>query len=172
MQTLLASWNATRWSPQTPLRALCREICLEPVLNHRTPHETPHEGCTCGIYARKAPPTNATCWGEVYLWGKVIECESGYRAEFAYPKSLTVVGTAELAKALAIAYGVEVTLVERDPVPAPQPMPVPQPMLPNYGSVFQQNPYHHPLGPYIPLTVNTTTGTLPHNEKIIHWIGR
>jgi hypothetical protein len=29
-------------------------------------------------------------YGSVYLWGKVIECEFGYRAEFAYPKSLLV----------------------------------------------------------------------------------
>lgn len=26
--------------------------------------------------------------GEVYLWGKIVEHEFGYRAEFAYPKKL------------------------------------------------------------------------------------
>ena len=29
--------------------------------------------------------------GEVYLWGKVIEHEYGYRAEFAYPKTIYLV---------------------------------------------------------------------------------
>jgi hypothetical protein len=29
-------------------------------------------------------------WGEVYLWGKVVEHENGYRAQFAYPKRLWV----------------------------------------------------------------------------------
>lgn len=28
--------------------------------------------------------------GEVYLWGTIIEHEKGYRAEFAYPKSLKI----------------------------------------------------------------------------------
>jgi len=29
-------------------------------------------------------------YGEVYLWGKVIVCRGGFRAQFAYPKSLFV----------------------------------------------------------------------------------
>ena len=51
--------------------------------------------CTCGIYAWK-PDFKAKCReaatmtrieGEVWLWGRVLECEFGYRAEFAYPKA-------------------------------------------------------------------------------------
>jgi hypothetical protein len=33
---------------------------------------------------------NGECFGQVALWGKVIEGEDGYRAEFAYPKALYV----------------------------------------------------------------------------------
>jgi hypothetical protein len=29
-------------------------------------------------------------YGSVYLWGKVIRCEYGYRAQYAYPKNLKV----------------------------------------------------------------------------------
>jgi hypothetical protein len=29
-------------------------------------------------------------YGSVYLWGKVISCEFGYRAQYAYPKNLKV----------------------------------------------------------------------------------
>lgn len=28
----------------------------------------------------------ALCFGEIYSWGKIIECEKGYLSEFAYPK--------------------------------------------------------------------------------------
>lgn len=28
--------------------------------------------------------------GQVYIWGTVIECEYGYRSEFAYPKALLI----------------------------------------------------------------------------------
>jgi len=51
--------------------------------------------CTCGVYAAK----NIThlrqfgyegrgISGEVYLWGAVVEHELGWRAQFAYPKTL------------------------------------------------------------------------------------
>jgi hypothetical protein len=29
-------------------------------------------------------------WGEVYLWGVVVEHELGWRAQYAYPKNLVV----------------------------------------------------------------------------------
>lgn len=47
--------------------------------------------------------------GTVYLWGRVIEHEHGYRAEFAYPDVL-IVQEAALAQALRQTYGCE-TLV-------------------------------------------------------------
>lgn len=35
-----------------------------------------------------------TVIGEVWLWGIIQQCEGGYRAEFAYPKSLCLVDSA------------------------------------------------------------------------------
>ena len=51
-----------------------------------------------GLSAWKSLPLDAkdagngwgNCWGEVYLWGAIVEHELGYRAEFAYPKCLFV----------------------------------------------------------------------------------
>jgi hypothetical protein len=58
----------------------------------------PVEGCSCGFYALSSlPQFVASHWpapgvvvGEVFLWGRVIVCERGYKAEHAYPKRLIV----------------------------------------------------------------------------------
>lgn len=60
-------------------------------------HQAPLESCWCGIHAAKDLDTlrkvagPGPIVGEVYLWGKVIPGELGYRAQYAYPKSLRVV---------------------------------------------------------------------------------
>lgn len=95
----LVSINGERWYPGRPLAARCnaglglhvvRRAVAVPV-----PHEAPKMACTCGIYATK--PLDQLPWtgfglyaicGEVYLWGTVVEHELGWRAQFAYPKSL------------------------------------------------------------------------------------
>ena len=58
-------------------------------------HEPPQTNCTCGVYASKSleqllTTGYAKCGihGEVYLWGTVVEHELGWRAQFAYPKTL------------------------------------------------------------------------------------
>lgn len=58
--------------------------------------------------------------GTVALWGRVLECEHGWRAQYAYPRSLTVYGDEETAEALGAAYGVP---VEARPAPEPPPLP-------------------------------------------------
>lgn len=56
----------------------------------------PAEQCSCGLYALKARDmgssylSSAQAWGEVYLWGKVIEGDFGYRAQYAYPKNISI----------------------------------------------------------------------------------
>lgn len=61
-------------------------------------------GCSCGVYAFREPDdafcyamkvrdrllgiTNEVALGEVSLWGRVIECERGYRAQYAYPRHI------------------------------------------------------------------------------------
>lgn len=48
--------------------------------------------------------------GSVYLWGRVIECEIGYRAQCAYPKMLIVSKHADPVDVMELEhnYGVEV----------------------------------------------------------------
>ena len=74
------------WPYMEPLKA----ICVEP--GHS---KHPDFVSSCGVYAYKyikpASPLLGICrgslYGSVYLWGRVIEHEDGYRAEFAYPKN-------------------------------------------------------------------------------------
>jgi hypothetical protein len=60
-------------------------------------HEAPQAGCTCGVYAAKslahlrtAGYTQYGIHGEVNLWGTVVEHETGWRAQFAYPKNFSL----------------------------------------------------------------------------------
>ncbi len=74
----------------------------------------PGEDCVCGIYALKGRDmgshyvSSASAWGEVYLWGKVIEGEYGYRAQYAYPK--TIETKQSDLEGLLSEYGVPVTV--------------------------------------------------------------
>jgi preprotein translocase subunit YajC len=58
-------------------------------------NDAPKEKCRCGVYASKSlEHLHVTGYerygicGEVNLWGTVVEHEQGFRAQFAYPKSL------------------------------------------------------------------------------------
>ena len=73
------------WEPKKKLEAECN--------NHRAPHKL----CGCGVWGFSTleklngalsgyKPTNVL--GKVAMWGRVIECEHGYRAQFAYPTEL------------------------------------------------------------------------------------
>jgi len=66
--------------------------CLNGTHSHKD-HIVPGPGCTCGVYAlkeRDAVIDMGQVYGEVYLWGRVIEANGGYRAQYAYPKRLCV----------------------------------------------------------------------------------
>lgn len=94
-----------------------------------THHEAPWRGCHCGIWAVKSDENLAKTathygshqvWGEIYLWGRIIEAEIGYRAQYAYPKKLYT-AREDLAAPLAALYGVPVELAERLSPEAPTP---------------------------------------------------
>ena len=96
--------------------------------------------CSCGVYAaatqasaaayaaqwrRGGRPSGgngreaAVAIGAVWLWGRVIEGEGGWRASAAYParvcllrESLLGPGLAELRRRLEAAYGVPVEITE------------------------------------------------------------
>lgn len=94
----LKSLNGEQWVPGRRLTALCRADAtgvisgLSRFMQH--PGQPPHANCTCGVYAAKTLERLQQCsygrfgvYGEVYLWGTVVEHERGWRAEFAYPKA-------------------------------------------------------------------------------------
>ena len=80
------------WPPLTAPPAQCRRegVCAGP----------PRLGCTCGYYGLDAPvfaarsrrlaATPFVIVGKVHLWGRVIVCASGWKAEYAYPAELLI----------------------------------------------------------------------------------
>ena len=99
-KTGLKSLCGERWKPSQLLAARCRaSVVVGPIAGRaeavHDAHEPPQTNCTCGVYASKSleqllTTGYAKCGihGEVYLWGTVVEHELGWRAQFAYPKSL------------------------------------------------------------------------------------
>jgi hypothetical protein len=96
------------WEPRHALRARCMRVERElifAVWRNVPPHGGPSRGCDCGIYgaadlgrlarylgfpfASPLVPRNRIV-GTVALWGHVVECEQGWRAEYAYPCQLWV----------------------------------------------------------------------------------
>lgn len=81
------------WPPRSRMEARCERTW------QATPHEAPWPSCQCGAWAvrdRAAAERIArgrigpVCIGEVNLWGRVLEFEHGYRAQYAYPAKLYV----------------------------------------------------------------------------------
>jgi hypothetical protein len=111
------------WPTYEPLRAVCN--CMGIVDGHDAPGLGP--GRECGIYAVREEeltrrwswftrvPTVATvgkAFGRVQLWGRIVQYEQGYKAEFAYPGDLRVLDVdpeldpETVAEELADRYGV------------------------------------------------------------------
>jgi hypothetical protein len=112
-QAVLQSlYYPTRWPPDAPLRASCEKKPGYLVAWTRklfavqtTAHPSPASECWCGIYALKqlegiehrellpqlyqpGPDRGVHVIGVVLLWGRVIQHEHGYRAEYARPLRL------------------------------------------------------------------------------------
>jgi hypothetical protein len=106
------------WTPGTTALATCRrreDFFAEPM----PPHPTPSAACGCGFHAAQDPAdalsylrgrdeagTVCRILGEVVLWGRLVETETGWRAAAAYPVRLYVADEA-IAEALAV-YGAPV----------------------------------------------------------------
>ncbi len=100
------------WAPGRAFSAVCLAV---PNLTKpegrgwRRSHLPPIESCTCGVYATKskepsyASATNikpvpwvaalgvrSLVYGQVALWGTVVEHQDGYRGEYAYPRRIIV----------------------------------------------------------------------------------
>lgn len=101
------------WPPRRRMEAVC-------MVAH---HEAPWPGCECGSWAfkqehaaqdkaffaeRRCQEEQVYCFGAVALWGRVVECELGYRALYAYPQYVSVPVDEEGAKRLQLEYGIPV----------------------------------------------------------------
>jgi hypothetical protein len=123
---LRSLYRLSFWPVGAPFEARCEAQRLR--LSGRPRHSAPTATCSCGIYGapfelirRKLalddglPPGGLFVIGTVSLWGDVLECERGWRAELAYPSRLFVPlgvpGAAEQAVGLRD-YGVAVELLE------------------------------------------------------------
>lgn len=103
--------NDTIYVPREKIEARCGQ-------EDHSEQQAPHLPCTCGIYAYKEKPRLLReirniysglrlVYGEINLWGKVIEHEDGYRAQFGYPKRLWCTPAIEpLAGWIGYVYGV------------------------------------------------------------------
>lgn len=94
----LLSWSqSAAWPARSRLEATCRHLL-------RGCDGAPRSGHDCGIYAlrtrqaaeslfRSVPRLRgAAAIGQVSLWGRVIENVGGWRAQFAYPYDLVLLG--------------------------------------------------------------------------------
>jgi hypothetical protein len=92
------------WHPRQRFHASC-EDAPSPFWpgSGLAPHRPPARDCECGIYAfkrradaellaREKVDGRPLALGRASLWGRVVETERGYRAEFAYPYDVEVLG--------------------------------------------------------------------------------
>ena len=119
--------NDTIYVPREKIEAHCEQystIGTSVLPKDHGEQQAPHLTCTCGIYAYKEKPRLLReirnkmtipaiysglrlVYGEINLWGKVIEHEDGYRAQFGYPKRLWCTPAIEpLAGWIGYVYGV------------------------------------------------------------------
>lgn len=93
----LISLNNTVWVPRRPLEARCEFGCgmsvghpsRQRLQAGRVPHS--RSDSTCGIYSLMSDDKREFQFqvkGTIAIWGKVVEHETGYRSQFAYPLSL------------------------------------------------------------------------------------
>ena len=79
--------RARIWKPRIVVEAACRTSRW---------HGAPDPACTCGLHGTHGLEVlrKTRCpavLGRVALWGRVIEHEHGYRAQFAYPQRMRLI---------------------------------------------------------------------------------
>lgn len=129
------------WPPYCVMHAHCRSISGTSESNSHIDERgdwivSPVMHCWCGIHAFKLDATafarhlsddnsygtsrraQGRAWGSVAMWGKLIEHQDGYRAEFAYPKELKCEDRV-MADRISLRYGVpcHVVAVPREIAP-------------------------------------------------------
>jgi hypothetical protein len=118
------------WEPRQQAEAECKlfgplaKLAFSSNEPRRRNHEAPHFHCQCGIWGFKSlenllsalvPNYKPSVIGKVSLWGRVIETENGFRAQYAYPEQLWPASDSPSCEEAGLIYGV--------PVRTPQPEP-------------------------------------------------
>jgi hypothetical protein len=116
----LKSLNNEHWFPGSALEANTSRC--------RKEHAAPTDVCTCGVYAARDLAhlheigyARYGVHGEVYLWGAVVEHRLGWRAQYAYPKSIVLppvtipfrMSEVESRLETLIAYGANISIAVR-----------------------------------------------------------
>jgi hypothetical protein len=96
------------WEPRKMVDATCT----------KGKHPAPRMDCECGVWAFKELDgltsalnkySEVRVLGNVELWGRVIETENGYRAQYAYPSELWLLD--ESLEELGLVYDVPVRMI-------------------------------------------------------------
>lgn len=101
------SLNHAEWTPGVAFEAKCANLESQAAKYEGRPeiqawlrqheHPVPGEDCSCGMYAGidlqhliNIGYAGQGIHGEVLLWGRLVECTLGWRAQYAYPKFFVV----------------------------------------------------------------------------------
>ena len=87
LHSVAAAPNLGEWRPLRPMEARCGYREMRPPACECD--SCPSGDNKCGIYAYREAPSTVThamgIVGRVAMWGTVIEHQTGYRSQFAYP---------------------------------------------------------------------------------------
>ena len=87
LHSVAAAPNLGEWQPLRPMEARCGYREMRPPACECD--SCPSGDNKCGIYAYREAPSTVThamgIVGRVAMWGTVIEHQTGYRSQFAYP---------------------------------------------------------------------------------------
>jgi hypothetical protein len=104
------------WEPKKAMTANCRRVSIWDTHIEKT-HISPEKNCACGIWSFRSDEElmkhsneyTFKVFGQVSIWGRVIECENGWRSQFAYPKELWLIDNS--LEQLGYIYGVPVRTI-------------------------------------------------------------
>lgn len=94
------SFGGAHWPAREKFSAACEIYRGLPTYSDRkhVVHEAPKQDCSCGVYACEREleiqynaENGPFVWGRVALWGRVVQHNKGWRAQYAYPVSLVLV---------------------------------------------------------------------------------
>lgn len=121
-QGLVSPQQGTAWPPREAVTAECQAVCLMipmPTEPTAASHPAPDMMCNCGIHASVLAEhaigytVGMQIIGTVKLWGRVVDCEWGWRGQYAYPAELWLIAPSEradvvrpIADQISVDYGV------------------------------------------------------------------